>query len=199
MANNILVKRFSLEEYHKLTELGFFHEDEHLELIRGEILQMSAKGRAHETCLRNLLRELPRLIGERATLQSQAPITLLTNSEPEPDFAIIYNRDDNYLSAHPTSRDILLLMEVSDSSLEYDKSVKLPLYAEAGISDYWIFNLVDYHLEAYHEPYQDSQGKFGYLYKQICLPHQTIKIPCFPELEINLNRIFPGRLRSPKF
>jgi Uma2 family endonuclease len=189
-------KRFTLDEYHKLGELGFFHEDDHIELIRGEIIQMVSKGRVHETCLRNLLRELPRLVGDRATLQTQAPIVLPPNSEPEPDFAILKNRDDNYLLAHPESADILLVIEVSDSSLDYDRDVKMPLYAEAGISDYWIFNLFDNYLECYSEPYQNNQGKHGYLNKRIVLPNQVVALPCFPDLSLDLNRVFPPKVNS---
>jgi Uma2 family endonuclease len=117
-------KRFTLNEYHKLAELGFFHEDSRIELIKGEIIQMAAKGRAHETCLRRLWKELPKLVGNRATLQSQAPVILPPNSEPEPDFAILQNRSDDYFSAHPAPEDVLLVMEVSDSSLDYDQDVK---------------------------------------------------------------------------
>jgi Uma2 family endonuclease len=86
-------------------------------------------------------------LADRATLQSQAPITLPPNSEPEPDFAIVQNRFDDYLSAHPKPADVLLVMEVADSSLNYDQDVKIPLYAKAGISDYLIFNLFDNYLE----------------------------------------------------
>ena len=149
-------KRFTLDEYHRLGKLGFFHENDHIELINGEIIEMASKGTAHETCLRNLLRELPKLVGDRATLQSQAPITLPPNSEPEPDFAILQNRDDNYLSSHPKAADVLLVMEVSDSSLDYDQYVKIPLYAKAGIANYWIFNLFENHLECYSEVYHDN-------------------------------------------
>ena len=186
-------KRFTLDEYHRLTELGFFHEDNHIELINGEIIEMAAKGTAHETCLRNLLRELPKLIGDRATLQSQAPIALPPNSEPEPDFAIVENRADDYLSAHPKPADILLVMEVSDSSFGYDQDVKIPLYAKAGITDYWIFNLFDNYLESYSEPYQDIQGKYGYLNKRIFLSNQVISFPCFPDLSLDLVRVFPPK------
>lgn len=111
-------KRFTLDEYHRLIELGFFDEDDHIELIDGEIIEMVSKGRPHETCLRRLWKELPKLVGDRATLQSQAPVTLPPNSEPEPDFAILQNRADDYLSAHPAPTDVLLVIEVSDSSLE---------------------------------------------------------------------------------
>jgi Uma2 family endonuclease len=184
-------KRFSLDEYHKLAELGFFHENDRIELINGELIQMVSKGKAHETCLRNLLRELPKLVGNRATLQSQAPISLPPNSEPEPDFAIVKNRDDNYLSAHPSPADVLLVIEVADSSLSYDQDVKIPLYAQAGISDYWIFNLFDNYLESYSEPYQDTKGKSGYSNKRIVLPNQVIALPCFPDLSVDLSRLFP--------
>lgn len=129
-------KRFTLDEYHRLGELGFFHEDDHIELINGEIIEMASKGKAHETCLRKLWKELPKILGDKATLQSQAPIALPPNSEPEPDFAIVQNRADDYLSDHPKAADVLLVMEVSDSSLAYDQDVKIPLYAKAGITDY---------------------------------------------------------------
>jgi Uma2 family endonuclease len=185
-------KRFTVEEYHRLAELGFFHEDDRIELIRGEIIQMAAKGTPHTTCCRNLLEELAALVIGRAKLQCQDPITLPSKSEPEPDFAILRKRADNYLSAHPTPEDILLVIEIADSTLKYDQETKLPLYAEAGISDYWIFNLVNNYLEAYSEPYQDSQGNFGYRMKRIVLPNQTIILPCFPELLLDLSKAFPG-------
>ncbi|MFN6182129.1 MAG: Uma2 family endonuclease [Dolichospermum sp.] len=194
----IQVKSFTLEEYHQLTEIGFFKEDDscarrrhHIQLINGELIEMVSKGRAHETCLRNLLRELPKMIGDRGTLQSQAPITIPPKSEPEPDFAIIKNRDDNYLSSHPQGTDILLVIEVADSSIDYDQKVKIPLYAKAGIVDYWIFNLLDNCLECYSEPYQNKSGEFGYANRRIVLPNQAISLPCFPDLSLDLSKVFP--------
>ena len=184
-------KRFTIEEYHRLAEIGFFTEDERVELIRGEIIIMAAKGTFHTSCSSNLLRELGALIANRATLRCQDPIVLPSNSEPEPDFAIVRNRDDNYQSAHPRASDILLVIEVSDSNLKYDQDVKISLYAEAGISDYWIFNLVDNHLEVYSEPYQDMQEKFGYAMKRIILSNQTVALPEFPDLALDLSRVFP--------
>ena len=186
-------KRFTLEEYHELTEIGFFHEDDRIELIRGEIFEMAAKGRAHETCISKLLRELIRLLGDAATLRCQSPILLLNNSEPEPDFTIVKNTPDDYLSAHPTPNDVLLIIDISDSTLNYDREVKLSLYAEAGISDYWIFNLFDNQLEAHSEPYQNSQGNFGYKNRRIVLPNQAIALPCFPDLSLDLSRVFPPK------
>lgn len=186
------LKRFTLAEYNRLAELGFLGEDDRVELIHGQIIKMSAKGTAHEVCMTRLLRELPRLLGDRATLRSQAPLILLPDSAPEPDFAIVQNRADDYLSSHPEPADVLLVIEISDSSLSYDQEVKLSLYAEARISDYWIFNLVENHLEVYSEPYQDLQGKFGYGIKRIILPNRAIAVSCFPDLLLDLSKIFPG-------
>jgi Uma2 family endonuclease len=184
-------KRFTLAEYHRLSALGFLGEDDRVELIRGGIMQMAAKGTAHTALHKRLLRELAKLTGDRATLQSQDPIALPDDSEPEPDLVILENQPDDYLSGHPTPVDVLLLIEISDSSLSYDQSVKLTLYAEAKISDYWIFNLLDSRLEAYSEPYQDAQGNFGYRSKRIVLPNESIALPCFPDLTIDLARVFP--------
>lgn len=187
-------KRFTIEEYHRLAELGFFHEDDRIELIRGEIIQMAAKGTPHTTCCSNLLEELAGLLRGRAKLRCQDPITLPSKSEPEPDFAILRIRGDNYLSAHPTPEDVLLVIEIADKTLKYDQETKLSIYSEAGILDYWIFNLVANHLEAYSEPYQDLQGNFGYSVKRIVLPNQTIVLPCFSELILDLAKVFPGMM-----
>ncbi len=183
-------KRFTLPEYHRLIELSFFGEDDRVELIKGEIFQMAAKGKSHSTFNRRLIRELSKLLGSSATLQSQDPIVIFEHSEPEPDIAILRNRPDDYLSAHPSASDILLLIEIADSSLKYDQEVKLPLYAEAGISDYWLFNLVDNYLECYSDPVQ-AQGKFGYRRKLIFLPNESVSLPSFPELFIDLSKVFP--------
>lgn len=192
----IQTKRFTLDEYHRLTEIGFFQEDERLELIAGEIIQMAAKGTAHETCLRRLWKQLFPLVGQSATLQSQSPIIIPPNNEPEPDFAIVKNRVDDYLSSHPTPADVLLLIEIADSSLDYDQRIKLSLYAQAGIADYWIFNLLDNWLEVYSEPYQISQDKAGYSLKRVVLANQQISLPCFPDLSLDLSKIFPQKTNN---
>ena len=187
----ITPKRFTINEYHRLIDLGFLTENDRVELIRGEIMQMVAKGTRHTNCCRDLLEQLAGLVADRAKLQCQDPITLPSNSEPEPDFAILRKRADNYRYAHPNPLDVLLVIEIVDSTLKYDQEIKLPLYAEAGISDYWIFNLVENYLEAYSEPYQDLQGKFGYSTKRIILPNQAIALTAFPDLLLDLSKVFP--------
>ena len=187
-------KRFSIAEYHRLAELGFFESDHRFELIRGEIIKMAAKGRFHSVCNSLLLRELYPLLGKLAMLRGQEPIILSDDSEPEPDVAIARNCSDNYLSSHPEPADILLVIEVSDSTLKYDRTTKLSLYAESGISDYWIFNLVDIQLEMHSEPYQKPRGGFDYRVKRVVLSNEVVVIPGFPDLSLNLSAVFPAQM-----
>ncbi|BAY74263.1 hypothetical protein NIES25_06740 [Nostoc linckia NIES-25] len=185
-------KRFTIAEYHRLAELGFFKENDRVELIKGEIVEMAAKGTPHSVCSTRLYRELFKLVVEQAILRGQEPIIIGDDSEPEPDLVIVRNRPDEYLEAHPSPSDVLLVIEISNLTLKYDRDVKLSLYAEAGISDYWIFNLVDNYLEFYSEPYQDFQGKFGYRRKYIYLPNESVNLPSFPDLVLDLSKVFPG-------
>ena len=190
----VTAKRFSIAEYHRLAELGFFESDNRFELIRGEIIKMAAKGTFHSVCNTLLVEELIILLARRARLRVQDPITLSDNSEPEPDVVIARNRSDNYLSSHPLAADILLLIEVSDSTLKYDRRTKLSLYAESGISDYWIFNLVDIQLEMHSEPYQKQRGGFDYRLKRVVLPNEVVVIPGFPDLSLDLSAVFPAQM-----
>lgn len=189
--NTVTVKRFTLAEYQRLGELGFFGPDERVELIRGEIIQMPTKKTPHSVCNTGLVRRLIRLLGDRAIVRGQEPIILPADSEPQPDVVIARNRSDEYLSSHPEPADILLVIEISDSSLSYDQGRKLSVYAEDGISDYWIFNLVSNWLEVYSEPYQESRDQFGYRLKRIVLPNESVFIPGFPDLSLDLSGVFP--------
>ncbi|MEG4422689.1 MULTISPECIES: Uma2 family endonuclease [unclassified Microcoleus] len=189
----VTAKRFSIAEYHRLGELGFFAPDDRVELIRGEIIKMAAKGTFHSVCNSLLLGELYPLLRKRAIVRGQEPIILSADSEPEPDVVIARNRSDNYLSSHPEPADILLVIEVSDSTLKYDRKTKLSLYAESGISDYWIFNLVDIQLEMHSEPYQKQRGGFDYRVKRVVLPNEVVVIPGFPDLSLDLSAVFPAQ------
>ncbi|GFE70989.1 Uma2 family endonuclease [Chroococcus sp. FPU101] len=187
----IVVNRrlFTLEEYEHLGEIGFFHPEERIELIRGELVKMAAKGRAHSVCNTLLAEKFYRLILGQATIRVQDPIIIPPNSAPEPDIVIARSKEDKYLSSHPLPEDILLLIEVSDSTLKSDQTLKLYLYAEAGISNYWIFNLVDYHVEVYTEPYQENKNQFNYRSKRVYLPDEQIKIPELNKI-LELSSIF---------
>jgi Uma2 family endonuclease len=185
-------KRFTLLDYHRLIELGFLTENDRVELIRGELMQMVAKGTPHTVCNTSLVYEVTMLLQRRAIVRGQEPIILPPDSEPEPDLVIARNRADRYLSNHPSPADILLVVEVSDSTLKYDQEAKLSLYAESGIADYWIFNLVANCLEVYTQPYQDLQGNFGYGSKQIFLLNNSVTLPGFSDLSVDLSSVFPS-------
>jgi Uma2 family endonuclease len=193
------VKRFTIDEYHQLIELGFLAEGgtlrdgkrDRLELIRGELIEMTSKGTPHTFCTSRLCRQLDRLLGDRAAIRGQEPIILLPNSEPEPDVVIARGNETDYLGHHPYPENILLVVEVADSTLSYDQTVKLSLYAEAAIAHYWIADLRAQQVERYNQPYQNLQGEFSYLNKQISLSNQSVEIPGFEDAVLELNRIFP--------
>ncbi|HHP7244942.1 MAG TPA: Uma2 family endonuclease [Elainellaceae cyanobacterium] len=189
--SSVSTKQFTLDEYHRLVELGFFHEDDRIELIHGDIIQMAAKGTAHEVCLTKLNRELVKLIDDQATLRCQSPIILPPDSEPEPDFSIVRDRSDDYLSQYPGASDVFVVIEIADSSLEYDQTVKLKLYAKHGIQHYWIFNLLEHVLEIYHDSYQSPQGDYGYRVKRTILPDEAIALPQMQDKVLHLSKVFP--------
>lgn len=184
-------KKFTIDEYHKLLDLGFFSENDRIELIRGEIIEMAPKRTPHSVCNSLLWKQLYELIGKQAEIRVQEPITLAYNSEPEPDVVIAKQKSDNYLSAHPTVKDLILAIEISDSTLKYDKEIKLSLYAEAGINNYWIVNLVDRCLEVYSNPFSNNQENFNYRNKSIILSDEKVDIPEFLEVTLELTSIFP--------
>ena len=184
----VSVKRFTTDEFHRLGELGFF-ADGPVELIRGELIEMSPKRTPHSVCNTRLVRRLILLLEERATVRGQEPITLSQHSEPSPDVVAAHYREDDYLEKHPGAADCWLVLEISDSTLSYDRSTKLSLYAESGVLRYRIFNLVNQQLEVYCEPYQDSQGEYGYRQKSTYLETEQVELPLGGCLE--LDGLFP--------
>lgn len=184
-------RRFTIAEYHHLIEHHTLHPSERTELICGEIHQMVAKGTRHAACCRRWLRVLPPLLPETVWLQCQDPVELPNATEPEPDFAIIRQREGDYLQGHPQPDDIVLIIEIADTSLSYDLQTKLPLYAEAGIGVYWVVNLVAERLEVYREPYQERSGRYGYRLRQIVLPGERVALPVGEAIEIDLATVFP--------
>jgi Uma2 family endonuclease len=134
-------RRFTREEYHRMAEAGILREDDRVELIEGEIVLMTPIGRRHAACVAELNRLLVPAVGQRALLWPQNPITLPDESEPQPDIVLLRPRADRYLQddAHP--EDVLLLIEVADTSQRYDRRVKLPLYGRAGVPEVWIVDL----------------------------------------------------------
>lgn len=184
--------RFTIEQYHKMSEAGILDEQVRTELLRGEIVTMTSKGTPHEVCLTRLIKLLIPLIGDQAIVRVQSPILLPPDSEPEPDFSIVKLKDDEYISSHPLADDVLLLIEVSDSSLHVDRGLKLGIYAESGIQHYWIFNVQDKQLETYSMPYlvTGSEVPAGYRTHATRKPNDAIAVPGLPDVMLNLKHVF---------
>jgi Uma2 family endonuclease len=148
----------SVKEYHKMIEAGILTPADRVELIRGQIIQMGPVGSKHAACVRKIDALFNKLLPEeQAIVSSQNPIRIPDFSEPEPDIAVLRYREDYYAEGHPGPEDILLIIEVSDATYDYDKQMKMPIYAEAGIPEYWIVNLNTNEIEAYHNP---EEGKY---------------------------------------
>ena len=144
--------RFTVAEYHRMAEVGILGEDSRVELIRGQIVDKAPIGAPHHGMVNRLTRLLPGVLAGRGILSVQNPVRLDDGSEPEPDVAVLRPRADDYATATAGPPDILLLIEVADTSLDDDRAIKLPLYAENGIAECWIVNLVDRVVEVYRQP-----------------------------------------------
>lgn len=150
-------RRFTVDEYHRMVDCGILHEDDRVQLIAGEIVQVSPIGSRHAAQVRRLDEVLHRLVAGRAIVSVQNPVTLDAHSEPEPDVALLAARPDFYIARHPRPADVLLVVEISDSSADSDHEVKLPLYARAGIPEVWIIDLTGPEaIEVYQAP--SAQG-----------------------------------------
>jgi Uma2 family endonuclease len=134
--------RLSVDDYHRMAESGILGPDDRVELLEGEILDMSPIGSLHAALVRVLARWLGSIAGDRAIVAVQDPIRLDDASEPQPDIAILKARPDCYASAHPGPEDVLLVVEVAETSLGYDLGVKVPLYARHGIPEVWVVDAV---------------------------------------------------------
>ena len=151
-ASKVTKRLFTVEEYHQMAEAGILHEDDHVELIEGEIVEMAPMGSRHAACLDRLNKLFTRHSSEDAIVRVQSPIHLPDSTEPEPDLALLKPRDDFYAGGHPGPEDVLLVIEVSETSVEYDSEVKLPLYARAGIPEAWLVNLPEQRIEVHSRP-----------------------------------------------
>jgi Uma2 family endonuclease len=176
-------RRFTADEYLRMGEVGILGEDEHIELIRGEILTMSPIGPRHGAFVDRFNRLLVTALGERAWIRVQGSVRLFPDTMPEPDLAILRPRD--YRAAHPTPEDILLVIEVAETSLAYDRGAKAALYAEAGIPEYWMADAVGEAVEVNRAPdgqrYRQSTRLAG---------ADTVSPVAFPDVVVRLPDIF---------
>jgi Uma2 family endonuclease len=177
-------RRFTTAEYHAMAEAGVLAEDERVELITGEIVRMMPIGAQHAGCVRGLNRKLSRGLGDRALIAVQDPIVLDDASEPQPDIAVLRFREDNYRSLHPKPADVLLIIEVADTSADYDRNVKLPLYAQAGIPEAWLVRLREACIEVHRNP-----APTGYQEMRTLHVGDSVSPLAFPDLELTVAAI----------
>jgi Uma2 family endonuclease len=162
MAVQLLKRRlFTVEEYYRMAEAGIISKDERVELIEGEVVAMAAIGSRHSSCVKRLNHLLSQRIVGCALLSVQDPIRLDQFSEPQPDIALLRPRADFYAFAHPRPADVFLVVEVADTSVGFDRDVKIPLYARAVIPEAWLVDLTGDYIMLYRKPtaqvYQDVQ------------------------------------------
>lgn len=185
------VRLWTVEEYHQMAEAGIFHPEERVELIAGQIIKMSAKGTAHTAAVRRTARILRNRLENQADVYTQDPIKLDNSSEPEPDIAVVKIDPLDYADHHPTPSEVYLIIEVADSSLKYDRETKSKLYAQSGIADYWVLDVIDRKLHIFREPTQE-----GYQSEVILSQEASISPLQFPTLVIALQDILPPIRRS---
>ena len=159
----------TVDDYHKMGEVGILCEDDRVELIDGELIEMAPIGSDHSGTVIQLTASVSAALAGRAFLSTQNPVRLGTYSEPQPDIAILRCRDDFYRRAHPQPEDVLLLIEVADTTVHYDREVKIPLYARHGIPEVWLIDLQQERVEIYLKP--SSNG-----YLQILRPAKDERI-----------------------
>ena len=148
---------FSTEDYYRMAEIGILAPDARVELLDGQVIDMLPIGPFHANSARRLNRFFTRLGKNRWFVDVQNPVRLDHRSEPQPDVVLLRPLDEEYAHRHPTPADVILLVEVAESSIRYDRGRKLAAYARAGIQEYWIVNLVDRVVEVYRQPLSSGQ------------------------------------------
>ena len=176
--------RLNVSQYHQMSEAGIFSENDKVELINGEIIEMSPIGRRHTACVNRLNSVFSQLLGKKVIIAVQNPITLNNLSEPQPDIALLKPRADFYESGHPQPQDVFLLIEVADSSLEYDRDVKIPLYASSGITEVWLVDIYEQVIIVYRYPSEN-----GYSDIQKLSRGEKMSIQAFPEINLVVDDI----------
>jgi len=177
--------RLTVSDYYRMAEVGILAPDARVELIDGEIIDMAPPGSLHAATVHRLNRILVRAAGDDAVVLVQNPVRLGKYSEPQPDLALLKSRDDFYSRNHPVSDDVLLVVEIADSSLRFDRDTKVSLYAAHGIPEMWLVDLRGQRLVRHRAPQQGS-------YTEVDEPDLSapVEIPALPGVVIELQRLF---------
>lgn len=191
MQQSVTRHRFTIEEYHKMGEAGIFHEDDRVELVEGEIVEMTPIGARHAETVNTLNDLMANLRGRSGgyTISVQNPIVLGVHDEPQPDLALL--RLDRDRTRLPRPEDVLLLMEVSDTTLRYDRETKFPLYARGGVPEAWLVDLQNSVIELHTEPSTD-----GYKVVRKFDRTETVTSTTVPEVSIGADAVLGAGLGS---
>jgi Uma2 family endonuclease len=184
MGMPLAYRRFTVDEYRRMAETGILHEDDRVELLDGEIIQVSPISARHAATVTRLALLFQRLAGDRISVRVQNPVRLDDYSEPEPDIALVAPRDDFYAAAHPTPRDVALLVEVADTSLRYDRQRKIPTYAHAAIPEVWLVDLTLDRVEIHRAPSGD-----GYTSHQILAGDAVLTPLMLPDVGVRVEQL----------
>lgn len=181
--------RWTVSDFQRLGDTGLLAPDARLELIDGELFEMAPIGCFHAGTVGILTRLLARVVADTAIIHVQNPILLGDGSEPQPDLLLLRPQPDYYLSEHPQAKDVLLLIEVSDSTVSFDRKTKVPLYARHGIPEVWlVVGPQRRHLEVYRDP----QPETGTYRSRLRLRQGRLTPVLLPDVEIRLNEVFIG-------
>ncbi len=176
--------RLTVDEYHRMGDAAIFGEDDRVELIDGELVDMAPIGSRHAYVVDVLTRVLVKHAAQSRLVRVQNPIQLGEFGEPEPDIAVV--RNGNYFDHHPQANDVLLIIEVSDTSLDFDRTTKLPFYARYGISEVWIIDLNGKRVDVYRNPLREEQK-----YRDITRYSEGFVVAeGIPEVEIRVDNLW---------
>ncbi len=181
----------SVEKYHQLIEAGIFSKHDNVELIEGRIVEMSPKGVLHATAMTRIARCIIRKFDEQAVIRIQDPILLNDKSEPEPDLVLAQLPEVRYMLHHPKPEDIYAVLEVSDSTLSYDRKEYAPWMARNGVLQFCLLNIRGRELEDYREP-----GVDGYRAKRTYSEEESFSLSAFPDISIRISDLLPPVLTN---
>ena len=179
-------RKFTVAEYYRMGDAGILGSDERVELIDGEIIVMPPIGPGHAWSVDLDIPLFSQYAGDRFLIRIQNPIHLDDGSEPQPDVSLLRRRPEGYFAAHPTPADVLLVIEVADSSLEYDRMVKAHVYGRAGVPETWVKNLPEDCIERFTEP-----GPDGYAQHSVHRRGETLTPVSLPDLELPVDDLLP--------
>jgi Uma2 family endonuclease len=185
MTIQIVRRQFTVDDYYRMLHAGILTEDDRVELVDGEIREMSAIDAVHAGNVMRLSQILNRQIGDRFIISVQNPVRLNDYNEPQPDLAVLRWHDDFYDQQHPTPADVLILIEVANTSLVYDRTEKVPRYAAAGIPEVWLVDVAHRTVEQYAQPVNGQ-----YMERKVLGRGSLLQAAMIPGLDLSIDRIF---------